>query len=209
MSLERALLYTASHRQTEGEPVNLRQAKATAYILEHVEISIRDEELIAGNRTVKPRAGIMSPEMDPYWLLKELDQFRRVRRTALLSVKKINVLYREELFPYWEKRSMKDFINGQMTDELKAATSTQILRHGPNRIKGQGHIIIDYPRLLNHGLGELVAQMQQHCQQQPKITFIRPRCYCWKPRRNTFCVTLNWRKQWRQTAQMPSVAKNC
>src|SRR5699024_11942768 len=64
ISLERALLYTASHRQTEGEPVILRRAKATAYILEHVEISIRDEELIAGNRTVKPRAGIMSPEMD-------------------------------------------------------------------------------------------------------------------------------------------------
>lgn len=91
ISLERALLYTASHRQTEGEPVIMRRAKATAYILEHVEISIRDEELIAGNRTVKPRAGIMSPEMDPYWLLKELDQFRRVRRTALLSAKKINV----------------------------------------------------------------------------------------------------------------------
>ena len=47
ISLERALLYTASHRQTEGEPVILRRAKATAYILEHVEISIRDEELIA------------------------------------------------------------------------------------------------------------------------------------------------------------------
>ena len=71
ISLERAMLYTASHQQTEGEPVILRRAKATAYILEHVEISIRDEELIAGNRTVKPRAGIMSPEMDPYWLLNE------------------------------------------------------------------------------------------------------------------------------------------
>lgn len=69
----------------------MRRAKATAYILEHVEISIRDEELIAGNRTVKPRAGIMSPEMDPYWLLKELINSRRVRRTALLSAKKINV----------------------------------------------------------------------------------------------------------------------
>lgn len=73
ISLERAQLYTASHQQTEGDPVILRRAKATAYILEHVEISIRDEELIAGNRTVKPRAGIMSPEMDPYWLLKELN----------------------------------------------------------------------------------------------------------------------------------------
>ena len=36
ISLERALLYTASHRQTEGEPVIMRRAKATAYILEHV-----------------------------------------------------------------------------------------------------------------------------------------------------------------------------
>ncbi|MFP1496918.1 pyruvate formate lyase family protein [Escherichia coli] len=33
ISLERARLYTASHRQTEGEPVILRRAKATAYIL--------------------------------------------------------------------------------------------------------------------------------------------------------------------------------
>ncbi|MFP3681846.1 pyruvate formate lyase family protein, partial [Pseudomonas sp. SIMBA_041] len=76
-------------------------------------------------------------------------------------------IYREELFPYWEKRSMKDFINGQMTDEVKAATSTQIFSINQTD-KGQGHIIIDYPRLLNHGLGELVAQMQQHCQQQPE-----------------------------------------
>ena len=59
ISLERALLYTASHQQTEGEPVILRRAKATAHILDHVEIAIRDEELIAGNRTVKPRAGMM------------------------------------------------------------------------------------------------------------------------------------------------------
>ena len=69
ISLERALLYTASHRKTEGEPTLLRRAKATAYILDHVEITLREDELIAGNRTVKPRAGIVSPEMDPYWLL--------------------------------------------------------------------------------------------------------------------------------------------
>ncbi len=49
----------------------IRRAKATAWILDKVMISIREDELIAGNRTVKPRAGIMSPEMDPYWLLNE------------------------------------------------------------------------------------------------------------------------------------------
>lgn len=130
----------------------MRRAKATAYILEHVEISIRDEELIAGNRTVKPRAGIMSPEMDPYWLLKELDQFLTRPQDRFAISEEDKRIYREELFPYWEKRSMKDFINGQMTDEVKAATSTQIFSINQTD-KGQGHIIIDYPRLLNHGLG--------------------------------------------------------
>lgn len=67
---------------------------------------------------------------------------------------------------------MKDFINGQMTDDVKAAVSTQIFSVNQTD-KGQGHIIIDYPRLLNHGLGELVAQVRQHCQQQPDNHFYR------------------------------------
>lgn len=208
ISLERALLYTASHRQTEGEPVIMRRAKATAYILEHVEISIRDEELIAGNRTVKPRAGIMSPEMDPYWLLKELDQFPTRPQDNFAISEEDKRIYREELFPYWEKRSMKDFINGQMTDEVKAATSTQIFSINQTD-KGQGHIIIDYPRLLNHGLGSWWHRCSNIVSNSRRITFIRQRCYCWKPRRNIFCVTPNWRKRWRQAALMASVAKNC
>ena len=170
ISLERALLYTESHRQTEGEPVMIRRAKATAHILDNVAISIRDDELIAGNRTIKPRAGIMSPEMDPYWLLKELDQFptRPQDRFAISDDDKR--CYREELFPYWEKRSMKDFINAQMTDDVKAAVGTQIFSVNQTD-KGQGHIIIDYPRLLNNGLAALVSEMKTHCVRQPENHF--------------------------------------
>lgn len=170
ISLERALLYTESHRQTEGEPVMIRRAKATAHILDNVAISIRDDELIAGNRTIKPCAGIMSPEMDPYWLLKELDQFptRPQDRFAISDDDKR--CYREELFPYWEKRSMKDFINAQMTDDVKAAVGTQIFSVNQTD-KGQGHIIIDYPRLLNNGLAALVSEMKTHCDRQPENHF--------------------------------------
>ena len=170
ISLERALLYTESHQQTEGEPVILRRAKATAYILDHVEIAIRDDELIAGNRTVKPRAGIMSPEMDPYWLLKELEQFSTRPQDRFNISEEDKRLYRDVLYPYWEKRSMKDFINSQMTEEVKAAVSTQIFSVNQTD-KGQGHIIIDYPRLLNNGLGALVAEMNEHCQCEPQNAF--------------------------------------
>lgn len=170
ISLERALLYTASHQQTEGEPTILRRAKATAYILDHVEISIRVDELIAGNRTVKPRAGIVSPEMDPYWLLKELEQFPTRPQDRFEIANEDKQIYREQLFPYWEKRSMKDFINEQMTDEVKTAVKTQIFSINQTD-KGQGHIIIDYPRLLENGLGQLVDEMRSLTAQHPDNAF--------------------------------------
>lgn len=170
ISLERALLYTVSHQQTEGEPTILRRAKATAHILDHVEISIRADELIAGNRTVKPRAGIVSPEMDPYWLLKELEQFPTRPQDRFEISNEDQQIYREQLFPYWEKCSMKDFINEQMTDEVKTAVKTQIFSINQTD-KGQGHIIIDYPRLLKNGLGQLVGEMRSLTAQHPDNAF--------------------------------------
>ncbi|MCK2178118.1 formate C-acetyltransferase [Hafnia paralvei] len=170
ISLERALLYTVSHQQTEGEPTILRRAKATSHILDHVEISIRADELIAGNRTVKPRAGIVSPEMDPYWLLKELEQFPTRPQDRFEISNEDKQIYREQLFPYWEKRSMKDFINEQMTDEVKTAVKTQIFSINQTD-KGQGHIIIDYPRLLKNGLGQLVGEMRSLTAQHPDNAF--------------------------------------
>ncbi len=65
---------------------------------------------------------------------------------------------------------MKDFINGQMTEEVKAAVNTQIFSVNQTD-KGQGHIIIDYPRLLNHGLGALVSELKTHCARQPENPF--------------------------------------
>ncbi|EOF4704652.1 formate C-acetyltransferase [Klebsiella oxytoca] len=170
ISLERALLYTASHKQTEGEQVMIRRAKATEWVLDHVQISIRDDELIAGNRTIKPRAGIVSPEMDPYWLLKELDQFPTRPQDRFNISEEDKRIYREELFPYWENRSMKDFINSQMTDEVKTAVSTQIFSVNQTD-KGQGHIIIDYPRLLENGLSALVAELKAVNKQHPQNSF--------------------------------------
>ena len=142
ISLERALLYTESHRSTEGELTLVRRAKATAYIMDNVEIALREDELIAGNRTVKPRAGIISPEMDPYWLLKELDAFSTRPQDRFTISGEDKQIYRGQLFPYWESRSMKDFINSQMPEEVTAATRTQIFSINQTD-KGQGHIIID------------------------------------------------------------------
>jgi formate C-acetyltransferase len=68
---------------------------------------------------------------------------------------------------------MKDFINSQMTDEVKAAVGTQIFSVNQTD-KGQGHIIIDYPRLLNNGLGALVEEMREHCSRMRRTRSMPP-----------------------------------
>ena len=65
---------------------------------------------------------------------------------------------------------MKDFINEQMTDEVKTAVKTQIFSINQTD-KGQGHIIIDYPRLLKNGLGQLVGEMRSLTAQHPDNAF--------------------------------------
>ena len=47
---ERAVLYTESFKQTEGEPYILRKAKAFAHTLAHMTVYIESDSLIFGNQ---------------------------------------------------------------------------------------------------------------------------------------------------------------
>ncbi len=170
ISLERALLYTESHKQTEGEPTLIRRAKATAHVLDKVEISIRDNELIAGNRTVLPRAGIVSPEMDPYWIEKELDIFESRPQDKFFISEADKAQYRSELLAYWSNRSMKDFINQQIPADVKEAVGEKIFSVNQTD-KGQGHIIIDFDLLLENGLAKQLDDMQTLSQATPDNEF--------------------------------------
>ena len=73
-----------------------------------MEIAIREKEIIAGNRTIKPRAGIISPEMDPYWILKEIDTIDTRPQDRFIFKESDKKIFLEELYTYWEKKYLKD-----------------------------------------------------------------------------------------------------
>jgi formate C-acetyltransferase len=106
----------------------IRRAQATAYILDHVKISIRDGELLVGNRTVRPRSGILSPEMDPYWIMDEIDTIDTRPQDQFVFTEADKATYRNVLLPYWQGRSMKDFINAKMTPEVKGALADRVIK---------------------------------------------------------------------------------
>lgn len=171
ISLERALLYTESYKRTEGEPVILRRAKAVAHILDNVAISIREGELIVGNRTVRPRSGIISPEMDPYWIMKEIDTIDSRPQDQFEFTADDKKIYREILYPYWEKNSMKDFITAKITPDIKQAMDDEVFKLNQTD-KGQGHIIMDFPAILNHGISYYIELLDKKLAETPDNNFI-------------------------------------
>lgn len=172
ISLERALLYTESYQQTEGEPTIIRRAKAVAHILTNAAISIREGELLVGNRTVRPRSGIVSPEMDPYWILEEMDTIATRPQDQFEFTEADKEIYRQKLYPYWKGRSMKDFINGQLTDEVKTALKDEVFKLNQTD-KGQGHIIMDFPAILNDGVGYYIETLKAKAAGEPDNAFFK------------------------------------
>ncbi|GAF40841.1 formate acetyltransferase 2 [Agrilactobacillus composti DSM 18527 = JCM 14202] len=170
ISLERAKLYTESYQKTVGEPTIMRRAKATVHILDNVQISIRPGELLVGNRTIRPRSGILSPEMDPYWIMKEIDTIAQRPQDEFEFTAADKTYYREKLLPYWTNQSMKDFINAKIPADVKQAEDDLVIKLNQTD-KGQGHIIMDFPVILNHGIQYLLDLVQTHIDQQPANDF--------------------------------------
>lgn len=172
ISLERALLYTESYKETEGQPTIIRRAKATAHILEYVKISIREGELLVGNRTIRPRSGILSPEMDPYWIMKEIDTIDSRPQDQFEFTEADKKIYREKLYPFWSNISMKDFITSQLTDDINQALKKEVFKLNQTD-KGQGHIIMDFPSILTHGVGYYIQLLTKKVAAEPDNDFFQ------------------------------------
>ncbi|MEQ8155524.1 MAG: formate C-acetyltransferase [Clostridiaceae bacterium] len=172
ISLERAKLYTESWKNTEGEPVIIRRAKALENILKKVEISVKPGELIVGDRTVNPRAGVVSPEMSPYWILDELDAFP-VRQQDRFDISEEDKEYfKNDLYPYWKGKSLKDYCNEKIPYEIKESVKSKIVSLNQTD-KGQGHIIPDYVIVFEKGLGDMIENMKANIEKQPENNFYK------------------------------------
>ena len=73
LSCERAKIYTDSYRETEGEPMCIRSAKAYLAACEKLPVTIFDDEIIVGTAGEFKRTGILTPEFSWKWVDKGND----------------------------------------------------------------------------------------------------------------------------------------
>ena len=166
IDLERATLYMESYGETEGQPAILRRARALVHLLENHEIVIDDHDLLAGNRTRVPRAGVVSPEMSPYWILDELDEFGTRPQDRFSITEEDKAYYRDVLYPFWRGRSLNDWYRAHVPAEVVEAQRTRVFAVAQTD-KGQGHIIPDFEAVITRGWGALLAEARGHLAAEP------------------------------------------
>ena len=143
-----------------------------ANVLANHRIVIEDTDLIVGNRSVTPRAGVVSPEMSPYWIADELDEFPTRPQDPFDISEADKAEYREELLPYWSGRSLNDWYCAHLDSDVAAAEADKVFSIAQTD-KGQGHIICDFPLVLGQGYGAILARARARADAQPGNAFLR------------------------------------
>ena len=163
---ERAMLYTESFRQTEGEPYILRKAKAFAHTLEHMTVYIEPDSLIFGNQASVNFAAPVFPEYSIDWIVDELDgtngatAFEQRTGDVFLCSEKVKQDIRA-IAPYWHGHTHQDEVASHLTDEIRDASRQGVLHLGGISNSGDGHIVPKHEVVLQQGFRPLIIKAQQ------------------------------------------------
>lgn len=108
ITIGRALAYTEVAREFPDLPKNLLRAKGFRRACETAPMLIQENELIAGHPCGKPRAGAFSPDIAWGWVRDELDTIGTRAQDPYLISEEDKRTMREELFPFWEGKSLAE-----------------------------------------------------------------------------------------------------
>jgi len=146
-------------------------------VLEKHKIVIDDYDLLVGNRSTTPRAGVVSPEMSPYWILDELDEFATRPQDTFEMSEEDKRTYREELYPFWKGRSLNDWYVAHRAPEVAEAEKDKVFAVAQTD-KGQGHIIADFEEPLRLGLSAIAADVRSRRDADPANDFYQAGVIC-------------------------------
>ena len=181
LDLQRSRLMTESYKETDGQAMVLRRAKALANILNKMGIFIRDYERIVGYQTADPN-GIFHP-IEQNWKSPQSLANSEAGKTLLDAAgrKELN-----ELCEYWKGKAISDRHQAVIPEDLKKYWTyegtflwSQLSELG----------IPNYEKLFKLGLNGLIQEIKEKMaavdQEIPgdyveQKDFLRPPLFLWK-----------------------------
>ena len=122
IDVERARYFTESMKQTEGQLLTLRWAKALKHIAEKMTVYITEDQLLAGRAGKFGRYGILYPEIDgDFYTVVMKDLPNREKSPFQITGEEIDIIV-NEIAPYWEGKTYHEHLNKAMPEDLRGVT---------------------------------------------------------------------------------------
>ncbi len=122
IDIERALYFTESMKETEGEMLCLRWAKALKTIAEKMTVYIDEDQLLAGRGGCQGRYGVLYPELDGDFLdiaVKELPF--RTESPFVISEENATIVV-EQIAPYWKGKTYHEALSAALPESVHKLT---------------------------------------------------------------------------------------
>ncbi len=143
LSTERAELITAFYKSDVPRQVSVPVCRAMSlkYLVQHKTICINEGELIVGERGPAPKATPTYPELCCH-SIDDLEVLGRRRRTPFQVSPETVEVYRKEIIPFWEGRTLRDQLFSLMTEPWHKAFAAGVFTEFMEQ-RSPGHAILD------------------------------------------------------------------
>ncbi|MCF8069794.1 MAG: glycyl radical protein [Desulfobacterales bacterium] len=162
LCIERAIIYTDVFKNTEGEPIIIRRAKAFKEYCQKKSINISRNELIIGGAASKPRAAIFCPEHASDWLKDEIDTLDTRHQDPYEVKDKQKKILKSSIFPYWEGKTISDHWIKQIPQDVKQiAVKTGIIDVEIKTQSAPGEIAPGFEMIINKGINFIINEAKE------------------------------------------------
>lgn len=174
IDLENARLLTESFRETEGEPLVLRKAKAFRRQCQKKTVRIWDDELVVGNAGSKIRGGILSADVCWSVLDRELDTINTRAYDKFHLRTEDRKIFEEEIRPYWKGRSSYEEWLARIPADVAALRDNGALYIDKKAVRGWGEVTAGYEWFIRNGVDGIVRLVRE---EKKKLDATRPGDY--------------------------------
>lgn len=152
---ERARLVTEAFKENEGLSPVMKRAKVIEKLLNNMQVTIRDDELLVGTAAEHPRSSEIGIEFSFDWLEPEFDTLETRDNDPFHITEEAKQELRT-LAKYWEGRTLSEYAMSLMTPECQACQDHAVFNVDNYKLAGVGHYVPQYERILQRGFAGVI-----------------------------------------------------
>lgn len=161
IDLENAKILTDSFRETAGEPLCIRKAKAFRKQCREKTVEIWEKELIVGCSGSKMRGGIICADTCWSVLNDELDTISTRKYDPFYLREEDKELFLREIKPYWEGRSTYEAWLKQIPDDCRELRDAGQVYINRKAVRGWGETTAGYRQIIEEGIESICETIRK------------------------------------------------